>query len=150
MLGFEHQAEQGRVLQGEADIGAGQLGQAAFEIGPSCSGGAAQGFVKSFEATQGQGIEQCLLVGEVTARRGVADAEFPAEFPQRDALDSAAFQGFLGRFQQSFAQISMMIGAGRRFHFQHLTWLANKLQYVSIDNIVSTVYIVQPSTRSCK
>jgi hypothetical protein len=29
----------------------------------------------------------------------VTDAEFPAQFPQRDTLGSSAFQGFFGGFQ---------------------------------------------------
>ena len=66
---------------------------------PALFGGTAQGFVKPFKPAQSQGVKQCLFVGEMASRRGVADIEFPAEFPEGNALSAAGFQGFLGGFQ---------------------------------------------------
>ena len=87
------------MLEGEADVDAGQLGQAALEAWSALFGGAAPDFAEPMEAAQGQGIQQRLFIGEVAAGRGVADAEFPAEFAQGDAGGAVAFQGFLGCFQ---------------------------------------------------
>jgi hypothetical protein len=56
-------------------------------------------------------------------------------------LDSARLQGFLGNTKQGFTQIAVMVGAGRGLHFQHLITNRIKLQYVSMENIVSNGYI---------
>lgn len=68
VFGLEHQPEQSRVLQGEADKGAGKLGQTRLEIESALLGGAAQGQVEPLKAAQGERVQQRLLVGKVAAR----------------------------------------------------------------------------------
>jgi len=141
VFGLKHQAKQGRVLQGEADIGPGQLGQAGREVLPAILGRATQGQIEPLEAALRQGVQERLLVGKVTTGRGVTDAQFTTEFPQGNVLNAARFNRFFRRTEQLFTEISVMIGAGKGFHCQHFTRLRDKLQHVSVDNYVSTVYI---------
>ena len=78
-----------------------------------------------------------LLVGKVPARRGVTDPQLAAKFPQGDIFHPAAFQGLLRRLQQSLAEMAMVIRTGERLHGQELRGFKQKMQHVSVDNIVS-------------
>ncbi len=129
------------MLAGEADIGAGQFRDARFKILPGFSSGAPQDLVKSLKAAKGQGVEKRLLAGKVPPGRCMANAQFTTELPQGNALNSTRLQRFLGGAEQGIAQMAMVVGPGRCLHFQHLISNRRKLQYVSIDNIVSNGYI---------
>ena len=61
-------------------MGTGQLGQALVKAVPTVPGRTGQGRAEPFEAALREGVEQRLFVGEVAARRGVADAQPAAEF----------------------------------------------------------------------
>ena len=141
MLGLEHQAKQSRVLEGEPDIGAGQLGQAGLEILPSLPGRSAQNFVEALEAAQSQGIEQRLLVGKVPTGRGVADAEFAAEFPQGDILNAAGHKSSPPPHEARIRGDFRDDRDGERLSIAALYAATIKLQHVSVDNIVPIEYI---------
>ena len=93
------------------------------------------------ETPDGEGIKQGLLAGKMAPGRGMAYAQFAAEFTEGDVLNAAGGQRFFRRAKQGFAEMSMVVRAGRRFHFEHFTQWGDKLQYVSVDNIVSAGYI---------
>src|SRR5215469_7138625 len=71
----------------------------------------------------------------MTARRGMAYADFSAQFAQRKPRNPALFQRHFGCLEQSLAQITVMIRTRIR------------LQHVSIDNIVTDGYITLCNSR---
>jgi len=66
------------------------------------------------EAVQSERVEQRLLVGEVAARGGVADADLARQLAQRQL--AAAGERALGRRQQRGAEVPVVVGAGSRSH----------------------------------
>ncbi len=56
------------------------------------------------ESGFGQGVQQRLAVGEVTARRGMADAGLAGEVAQREGLEAVVAEGTFGLGQQRGAQ----------------------------------------------
>ena len=80
------------MLQGKTHVRAGQPDQACAEVFPTVLGGAGRDGSQPLEAMQGQGVEEGLFIREVAARRGVADAQFAAEFTQGEAARAATLQ----------------------------------------------------------
>ncbi len=110
-----------RMLQSEADVGASQLGQPFVETLATVPGRAGHEDAKPFKAALREGIEQRLLVGEMAARRGVADAQLPAEFAQGQAARARRLHGALRGIQERFSQVAVMVGTGARFHARQFT-----------------------------
>jgi uncharacterized oxidoreductase len=129
------------MLEREVDVGTGETRHAPLKITALLLDGAAKSFLETLESAEGESVEQRLLVREVAARRRVADAELAAELAQGNALGAAGLQRLLRHLKQCFVEIAMMVGTGRCLHGQDLIERRGKLQYVSIDNIVSTGYI---------
>ena len=111
VFGLEHEGEQGRMLEREGDVGLAEFDQARLEGVGAVFGGAAQRSLEAFEAGEGQCVKEGLLVGEVAARRGVADAEFAGEFAQRDAFDAIRLECFLGGIKQLGVEVAVVVGA---------------------------------------
>ena len=86
VLAGEHQLEQRRVRGGEADVGRGGRLQARLEVLAGAVDGGAQLGAEAVEPGLGQRVEQRLAIGEVAARRAVADADVARELAQRQRL----------------------------------------------------------------
>lgn len=67
VFGLEHQPEQSRMLQGEADKRMTHFRQTLLEIVPTVFGRTTQGHLKPLESAQCQGVQKCLLIGEVAS-----------------------------------------------------------------------------------
>ena len=142
MLAGEHQLEQRRVGGREPDVRRRGRSQPRLEFVAGAVGGGAQFGAEALESGLGERVEQRLAVGEVAARRAVADADLPRELPQRQLFDAALADGPLGRGQQRGAEVAVVVGPlGRRLRAvgRHPSRLAND---VVVDIIVVIVYIV--------
>ena len=66
---------------------------------------------EALEAVLRERVEQRLLVGEVAARGGVADADLARELAQRELREAALAQRPLGAREQLGAQVAVVVGA---------------------------------------
>ena len=83
VLGGEHQLQERRVAAGEADVGPGQRLQAVVTAPARAGDRRAQLVAQPHEPGLGHRVQQRLLVGEVPARRRVADADGAGQLAQR-------------------------------------------------------------------
>ena len=83
MLAREHQLQQRGVARGEADVGRRGRLQPGLEVLARVVDRCAQLGAEAREPRLGEGVEQCLAVGEVPAWRAVADADLAGELAQR-------------------------------------------------------------------
>ena len=111
MLAGEHQVEQRRVAGGEADVGRGGCAQARLELLARAVGGGAQLRAQAVESRLGHRVEQGLAIGEVAARRAVADTDLARQLAQRQRVGAALAQRALGLLEQRLAQRAVVIGA---------------------------------------
>ena len=100
VLAGEHQLEQLGILDRELDVGAGGRLQPCLEVLAGAGDGAPQFGTESLETRLGKGVEQRLAIGEVAARRTVADAHVAGELAQRQLADAALANGELGLGEQ--------------------------------------------------
>ena len=101
---------------GEAHVGAGQRGQARLEVLAGALDRRAQLAPEALEAVLREGVEQRLLVGEVAAGGGVADADLAREVAQGELREAALAQRPLGAREQLGAQVAVVVralGGGR-------------------------------------
>ncbi|GAB1336452.1 hypothetical protein ACE1SV_30420 [Streptomyces sp. E-15] len=76
-------------------------------------GGGGEGLVQTVVPVQRQGVQQGLLVLEVPARRGMAHAGVPGQFPQRERARALLAQGAFGAREEGGAQIAVVVPAAR-------------------------------------
>ena len=96
---------------GEAHVGAGQRGQPGLEILAGAVDGRAQLVPEALEPVLREGVEERLLVGEVAAGGGVADAGLAREVAQRELREAALAQRALGAREELGAQVAVVVGA---------------------------------------
>src|SRR5213080_4673141 len=82
VLGGEHQLDQRGVARGEPEVGERERGETGAEVVAGLVERHAQLATEALEALEGERVEQRLAVGEVAARRGVADAHLAGELAQ--------------------------------------------------------------------
>jgi hypothetical protein len=105
------------MLCGEADVGAREGGEPAGEVVRGVAHGGVELAAQPLETRLGQRVEQRLLVGEMAARRGVADADLARQLAQRQRPRSALPQRQLRPFQQGGPEVAVVVATcGGRGH----------------------------------
>jgi hypothetical protein len=85
--------------------------QARLELLAGGVGSAPQLGAQAREARLGEGVQQCLTIGEVAPWRAVADAGLACKLAQRQALDAPLAHAAFGLGQQLGPKVSVVIGA---------------------------------------
>src|SRR6185437_13317617 len=116
VLAGEHQGEQGRVLDGEADVTPREGGQPLVEAPGRLAESGVEFGAKALKALHREGIEKRALIREMRPGSTVADAEFPGEFPQGQASHPNLLDLLSGRVQQRRAQVAVVVRRGGRCH----------------------------------
>jgi len=116
VLAGEHQGQQGRVLDGEADVAPREGGQPLVEAAGHLAEPSVEFGAKALKALHREGVEKRALVREMGPGSAVADAEFPGEFPQGQASHPNLLDLVPGRVQQRRAQVAVVV---RRVSHSH-------------------------------
>ena len=120
VLAREHQLEQRPVPGREGHVRRGRRRQPGVEGRARPVHGAVQVACEALEPVLRQRVEQRPAVGEVPARRGVADADGARELAQREPLGAALGQRALGLLEQRRAQVAVVVGpSGAVDHAPH-------------------------------